>query len=274
MQQEKVSIILPTYNRAHLLGKTLKSILSQTYPSFELILVDDGSTDDTRQLVESYGDKRIRYYNPGINQGAAAARNYGMAQADCDYIAFADSDDIWHVGKLEKQMRVLQKTDSTTGFIYHKIAYDLGEGRCAVLPAEELATEKKSGDIYAQLLYDNLVPCPSILAKRRCIEQAGEFDTELKALEDYDFALKMAAGYHAAFLDEILLEASYSTTGVSGNAVNYLLASCRLVQKYRDDYLRTGTLNHRIEVILRDAQAIGMQEQFVSLLERMIKVGN
>lgn len=274
MQQEKVSIILPTYNRAHLLGKTLESILGQTYPFFELILVDDGSTDDTRHLVEKFGDRRIRYYNPGINQGAAAARNYGMAQADCDYIAFADSDDIWHRDKLEKQMDVLKRTDITTGFVYHKIAYDLGEGRCAVLPSEELPPEKKSGNIYAQLLYDNLVPCPSILVKRQCLEQAGEFDTELKALEDYDFALKMAAGYQAVFLDEILLEASYSTTGVSGNAINYLLASCRMVQKYRDDYLRTDTLNHRIEVILRDSEAIGMQEQFVSLLERMIKAGN
>ena len=71
-----------------------------------------------------------------------------------------------------------------------------------------------------------------------------------------------------------MLEASYSTTGVSGNAINYLLASCRMVQKYRDDYFRTDTLNHRIEVILRDSEAIGMQEQFVSLLERMIKAGN
>ena len=66
MQQKKVSIILPTYNRAHLLGKTLESILGQTYPFFELILVDDGSTDDTRHLVEKFGDRRIRYYNPGI----------------------------------------------------------------------------------------------------------------------------------------------------------------------------------------------------------------
>ena len=274
MRQEKVSIVLPTYNRAHMLGKTLESILMQTYDSFELILVDDGSTDDTRQLVKSYKDRRIRYYNPGMNQGVAAARNYGMEQAVCDYIAFADSDDIWHLDKLEKQMNALQSADASAGFVYHKIAYDLGEGRCAVLPSEEIPFEKKSGDIYAQLLYDNLVPCPAILARRECIEQAGGFDTELKALEDYDFALKMAAGYQAVFLDEILLEASYSTTGVSGNAVNYLLASCRMVQKYRDDYLRTGTLNHRIEVILRDTGAIGMQQQFISLLEQMIKAGN
>lgn len=274
MREEKVSIILPTYNRAYILKKTLESILEQTYSCFELILVDDGSTDDTRQLVESYGDARICYYNPGSNQGAAAARNYGIARAACDYIAFADSDDIWHRDKLEKQLRVLRKTGPDTGFIYHKIAYDLGEGRYAILPSEDLPAEKKSGDIYAQLLYDNLVPCPSILAKRECIKQAGEFDTELKALEDYDFALKMAVNYQAVFLDEILLEASYSTSGVSGNAVNYLLASCKLVQKYRKDYLKTDTFNHRIEVILRDSQAIGMQEQFVGLLERMLMAGD
>ena len=260
MAKAKVSIILPTYNRAHTLGSSLESVLKQTYPWFEIILVDDGSKDNTRALVESYGDERIRYYY---------ARNYGLERAECDYIGFQDSDDVWRSDKLEKQMRVLEEAD--VGMVYHKIAYDFGEGRYAILPSEQIPLEKKSGYIYEQMLYDNLIPCPSIVAKRDVIEKAGGFDTELKALEDYDFALKLAKGCKVQFIDEVLLDAAYSQSGVSGDAVNYLLASCRLIQKYKEDYLKTDPFNHRIEVILRDSQAIGMQDQFVQLLEKMLQ---
>lgn len=271
MQKEKVSIILPTYNRAHVLKKSLDSVLKQTYKEFEIILVDDGSTDDTKELVESYQDARIKYYYIDINQGAAAARNYGLERASYQYIAFQDSDDIWYEDKLEKQMAVLMNTPEEVGFVYHKICYDMGDNHCAILPSEELAVEQKNGNIYAQMLYDNLVPCPSILMRRSCFEAAGKFDTELKALEDYDFALKLARVSKAVFLDEILLEALYSEDGVSGNAVNYLIASCLLIQRYKKDYLETGTLNHRLEIILRDSEILGMQEQFISLLEKILQ---
>lgn len=268
---EKVSIILPTYNRKQKLKRAIDSILCQSYPEFELIIADDASTDGTEELIRSYPDTRIRYVRLPSNQGAAAARNYGLQQAQCKYIAFEDSDDIWRPTKLEKQMQILTHVDGRVGFVYHKIVYDMGENRYAVLPSEEVGSEKKSGDIYAQMLYDNLVPCPSILATRECVTATGGFDTQLKALEDYDFALKMAKQYHGIFIDEILLDAEYSTSGVSGNAVNYLLASCMLVQRYKEDYLKTGTFDHRVEIILRDSQAIGMQEQFVALLEKVIQ---
>ena len=165
MEKEEVSIIIPTYNRADSLKKSVASVLEQTYPWFELIIVDDGSTDNTKELVESFGDNRIRYYYAGLNQGAAAARNYGLEKARYDYIAFQDSDDIWHPDKLEKQMQVMQAATGEVGVVYHKILYDLGERRYAILPAEQLALEKKSGEIYAQMLYDNLIPCPSKIGR-------------------------------------------------------------------------------------------------------------
>lgn len=273
MRHEKVSVILPTYNRAHCLEKAVQCVLQQTYEELELIIVDDASTDGTGELVAQMGDKRIRYYCSNKNQGASGARNYGMEKAECAYIAFQDSDDYWHAGKLEKQMRALQ-AQPEAGFCYHKMRYHLGGESYAILPAEEIAFEKKNGTIYEQLLYDNMVSPPILLARLECIRDTGLFDTEFKALEDYDYALRMAKKYRAVFVDEVLLEASYSTTGVSGNAVNYLLASCRLIQKYKADYQSTGTLNHRLEVILRDASAIGMQEQFIRLLEQILKMGD
>ena len=121
------------------------------------------------------------------------------------------------------------------------------------------------------MLYDNLIPCPSILAKKSAVMDAGMFDTELKALEDYDFALKLTRKYKACFVDEILLDASYSKGGVSGNPVNYLVASCMILARYKNDYLQTNTFNHRVEIILRDAEAIGMKEEFVQLMEKMLQ---
>ena len=97
--------------------------------------------------------------------------------------------------------------------------------------------------------------------------QTKGFDSEMIALEDYDFVLKMAKNFQAIFIGKVLLEATYSTNGVSGNAVNYLMASCYLLQKYKEDYLRTNTLNHRMEIILRDAERLGMKEKFAKLME-------
>lgn len=267
MLKEMVSVVLPTYNRAYILDRAVKSVLMQTYPYFELIIVDDGSTDQTQELVAGYQDERIIYLKMQENRGQARARNCGIGHARYDYIAFQDSDDIWNPEKLSKQVDAMLSAPPEVGFVYHKIRYNMGKGYSAVLPLENIGLERKSGDIYAQLLYDNLVPCPSVLAQKECILKSGGFDETLKALEDYDLALKMAKNNHAFFIDEVLLEATYSTSGVSGNSSNFLIASCCLLQRYKLDYLKTNTLNHRIENIIENAERIGRKEQFIKLIE-------
>ena len=108
---QKVSVILPTYNRAEILKKSIDSVLMQSYPEFELLIVDDGSTDNTKELVASYEDSRIRYLYTEINRGAAAARNFGIenASGNADFIAFEDSDDLWHKDKLKKQIKEMEQ---------------------------------------------------------------------------------------------------------------------------------------------------------------------
>jgi len=166
MQSEiPVSIVLPTYNRAGKVGKAVESVLAQTYPYFELIVVDDGSTDDTEQIIRSYHDDRIVYYKMQQNGGQSKARNCGMQMAQYDYIAFEDSDDLWRARKLEKQMKQIL-SDKNAGFCYHKLRYDMGAGQSITLPDERIASEKKSGDIYAQLLWDNMIGMPTLLVKK------------------------------------------------------------------------------------------------------------
>lgn len=269
-EKKYVSIILPTYNRAHIVGHAIESVLSQTYPYFELLVIDDGSTDETESVVKSYGDDRIQYHNLPDNIGQSGARNYGMRLAKYDYLAFEDSDDLWRRKKLELQMKAMQE-DSSAGFVYHKLRYDMGEGREIILPDEKIADGKKSGNIYQQLLWDNLIGMPTLLVKKECLKVVGYLDETFKSLEDYDFALRLAKSYRAAFVNEILLDAEFSNTGVSGGSYEYLIASCLLVQKYKADYLATDTLNHRLEIVLRDADRLGIKDKIVQLLERIMQ---
>ena len=103
-----ISVVLPTYNRARCLSRSINSVLNQTFSNLELIIVDDGSTDNTRELVESFSDPRIRYIYQE-NAGACAARNHGINEALGTYIAFQDSDDEWRKDKLEIQLNALIK---------------------------------------------------------------------------------------------------------------------------------------------------------------------
>ncbi len=271
-KKEMVSIVLPTYNRAAKVGKAIESVLGQTYSDFELIVVDDGSTDNTEQVVNGYHDKRIIYHRMAENGGQARARNCGMEIAQYDYIAFEDSDDLWRPQKLERQMDAMLNAKPSVGLVYHKLRYDLGEGRCITLPDEKIADEKKSGDIYAQLLWDNLIDMPTILVKKECVRTVGGMDETFRSLEDYDFALRVAKKYHVLFLNDIYLDSEFSNTGVSGNSQQYLIASCKLLQKYKADYLATDTFNHRVEIILRDAERLGVTEAIVQMLEKMMQL--
>lgn len=269
---ESVSIILPTYNRAHRVGKAIESVLAQTYTDFELLVIDDGSTDETEQVVTGYMDKRVHYYRMEENGGQSKARNCGIQLAQYDYLAFEDSDDLWRPGKLEIQMETMQGAGQDVGMVYHKFRYDLGEGRGMVLPDENIPVEKKSGDIYKQLLWDNLVGMPTMLLKKECVNVVGGLDETLKCLEDYDFALRIAQKYKAIFINEIYLDATYSISGVSGGDTGqYLIASCLLLAKYKEDYLATDTFNHRVEIILRDAEKLGVTEMVVGLLEKVLQ---
>lgn len=267
-----VSVILPTYNRAHMIKNAIDSVLTQTFTDLELIIADDASNDDTEAVISAIPDERIHYFRCEKNGGAAAARNFGISKAShtSEWIAFEDSDDIWHSDKLEKQFLSLSK-DKKAQFCYHKIRYDMGGGFSAILPDERVPLEKKSGDIMRELLNDNLVDCPSLLVRKDLLEKTGLFDETLPALEDYDLAIRLSKAARAAFTNEILLESSYSTTGVSGSPKNYLIASCLILSKYKKDYLETDTFNHRLSIILTDAERVGVKNEIVAFLEKLLK---
>lgn len=198
-----VSVIIPTYNRAHLIERAIKSVLNQTYRDFELIIVDDGSTDNTAKVVKSFNDGRIKYIKQQKNKGGSAVRNIGIKAASGKYIAFLDSDDEWLSNKLNKQIDCLAKCSDLVGAVYcsHYIQDDsLGYMRKASL------SELKRGNIYNFLLNGW---CPSstsfFMLAVRIFEKSGLFDESLLSFQDYDLWIRVAQHYDFDFVDEPLV---------------------------------------------------------------------
>ena len=104
-----VSVIIPTYNRANIINKSIDSVLNQTYSNLELIIIDDGSHDNTEEVIKNYDDKRLKYYKLEENKGMCFARNYGTNLSKGHYIAIHDSDDLWKIDKLEKHITYMQR---------------------------------------------------------------------------------------------------------------------------------------------------------------------
>lgn len=272
MEYEKVSIVLPTYNRGYIIKESISSVLNQTYSDFELIIVDDGSTDDTEDIINSIDDKRIKYIKLEQNSGVSNARNIGIEHSSYNYIAFQDSDDKWLPTKLEKQVKLLKQSSSNVGFVYHAIKYDFDNGYYLIIPDEKIKVEKKVKNIYAQMLYDNLIGAPTLLIKKECFDKVGKFDVSWRSLEDYDFALRLTKEYEAEYIDEVLLDCTYSENGISANSYAYLIASCNLVAIYKKDLIANDALNHRMETIINGAQKLNILDKIVPILEKIMKL--
>jgi glycosyltransferase involved in cell wall biosynthesis len=147
-----VSCIIPTYNRAHIVGRAIQSVLNQTYKNIEVIVVDDGSQDNTQEVVLSIKDERVRYIRLHRNFGAAFARNIGIANARGEFVAFLDSDDCFLPEKIEKQVELMLK-DESTGVCYTEVYYELDNGELV-----HKESPRARGKIYEVLL----VPLKSI----------------------------------------------------------------------------------------------------------------
>lgn len=188
-----VSVVIPTYNYGHLVGEAVESALAQTYPSVEVIVIDDGSLDDTRERLTRYGN-RIRYcYQP--NAGLSAARNAGIQFARGDFIAFLDSDDAFHPTKLEVQMRWMQgdpsialcATDCIGGDTPKWPTIDPGEIHARDVTLMELVLRSRFGSC-------------GVLVRKQCFERVGNFDTSLRSAEDRDMWIRIASEFRVVKL--------------------------------------------------------------------------
>ncbi|MCM1173595.1 MAG: glycosyltransferase family 2 protein [Blautia sp.] len=267
---EKVSVIIPTYNRADVLKTSIQSVLQQTYSDFELLIVDDGSTDNTNMMVESLNDARIRYLRMPQNRGVAAARNEGIRQAEYSYIAFQDSDDYWKPEKLEKQMAFLAQRPEA-GLLYCPYECKKADGSALLVPGGNIPPEEKQGNIYPYMLCRNTIGAPTVLLRRQCLERSGLFCESLTCLEDWELFLRISRNSEIAFQEEPMVSVSLSRDGVSHNISGYYEARCYMLARHKDALLRYGIFQDVTRDILESAEKTGVLSQISKMMQYYLR---
>jgi|APSaa5957512535_1039671.scaffolds.fasta_scaffold52141_2 glycosyltransferase involved in cell wall biosynthesis len=187
-----ISVIVPTYNRANILCETLDSILCQTYENFELIVVDDGSTDNTEEVVKKYNDLRLHYIKTENWGGPARPRNIGIQISKGEYIAFCDDDDLWLPHKLESQIKLFC-CDNNVGLVYSK-CYMLRENK---IYRKAPKMNLYNGYVFHKMIFITNVPILTAIVDKKVFKKIGFFDEDKKiiALEDMNLWIRLAKEY-------------------------------------------------------------------------------
>lgn len=205
-----VSIIMCTYNREKFLARAIDSILAQTYADWELIIVDDGSTDNTEELVESYMDSRIRYFKMDKNRFYCYAANFGLKECHGDYIAFQNSDDEWMPDKLEKQIEYL-KNHPETGACFSAVTLIDDEGNDISEECRDMVNlfanccSDRRNWMHLFFYYGNSLCHPSAVIRKDVMERVGEFNLLYCQLADFDLWIRIATEYPIYVLPERLI---------------------------------------------------------------------
>ncbi len=195
----KVSVIIPTFNRAQKVERAVTSVLNQGFKDLEIIIVDDSSTDSTRETLAKYRSS-IKYIKQPVNRGVSAARNTGINSSIAPWIAFLDSDDYWLSQKLYAQMEFIDRNPGTVACQTGEIWIRNGS---RVNPKRK--HKKPSGNIFTQSLKLCLVSPSSVILKRSLFEEVGLFDETLPAVEDYDLWLRISCRYPIYLINKELV---------------------------------------------------------------------
>jgi len=245
-----VSIILPTYNRAALLPRSIESVLGQSYGDFELIVVDDGSEDDSAGVVARFADERIRYLRLPKNCGLPKARNAGLAQARGAYFAFQDSDDEWMAEKLDRQKCLLEAHPETAA-VYADMLRVCADGRVlyfrspTIVPGRLINPQTRYWQSYMLALQPALI-------RHACFREL-RFDERLPMFEDLDFYLRLAQHHALLHMPEPLVK-YYETHGMTSDRQAELTGRRLLLRKYAGELLAgypAFLFKETVDVLLR-----------------------
>lgn len=268
----RVTVVIPTYNRAHVLGRALDSVLGQSFPADQCLVVDDGSEDGTGDFVR-------RSY-PGVtylkqdHRGVSAARNAGIARSRGDWVAFLDSDDTWMPDKLERQRRTLEGTEYV---ICHSNEIWVRHGR-RVNPMRK--HKKRGGWIYRHCLPLCVVSPSTSLVRKDVLTEIGGFDESLPACEDYDLWLRLCARYPVAHIDQALVtrygghedQLSQRYWGMDRFRISALEKMLELGELSDADRLRTvETLVAKLNILLNGARKRGNRQVMEAYVERLTR---
>ena len=225
----KVSVIIPTHNRAQYLPVAIKSVLNQTFQDFEIIVVDDASSDNTADVARSFTDSRIRFTRFDANRGGSAARNQGILTAKSGYLAFLDDDDEWAPDKLARQVHTLDEATEDVGAVY--------TGYIMVEPKEGRVVGRripvKRGNILNDLLEGNCVGTTSTIMMRRvCFDRAGLFDETLPSFQDHDMWIRVAKFFRFECIVQPLVRYHVHDKKIWTNVEGLRKGMDRMLEKY------------------------------------------
>lgn len=195
-----ISVIIPTFNRAHVLLRAVDSVLKQSYKHFELIVVDDGSTDHTDELLSSYVREGKIQYLKQENKGVSSARNFGVRSSKGEWLAFLDSDDEWLKVKLQKQVDFLRERPDLR--LIHGEELWVRNGKRV---NQKKIHQKFGGFIYEKCLPLCLISPSAVMIERKLYEEMGGFDEEFIVCEDYDLWLKITSLYEVGFVPDPII---------------------------------------------------------------------
>jgi len=204
-----VSVIIHTYNNEKFIAETVASVLNQTYKDYEIIVVDDGSVDGTRDVLMPYMQK-IRYHYKE-NGGIASAKNAGIGLSQAEFVAFLDHDDLWVPDKLQLQMEHFNENPQI-GLVYAKYT--------SFRDGKELRTKPEkgySGWIFKELLSKSFIQTSTVVVKRECLDAAGPYDETFSLGDEYDMFLRIARKFQCGFVDKGLTRYRVHDTNASNN---------------------------------------------------------
>lgn len=247
-----VSVIIPTYNRADKIRRSIESVLGQSYQDFEIIVVDDASTDDTCHVVKGINDSRIRYLKSDRKIGANGARNIGIQNAKGAYIAFQDSDDVWRKDKLKKQMDMFREREDLA-IVYSRYLLHYANGETVFVPDKAHPNELLQEKLMYTLAKYNVVGTPTMVVKKECFSTYGLFDVELERSQDWEINIKFVQHYRYGFLDEALLDAYFSKNSITNTVRNIWNSVSVIVKKHQHFFETCGTLNRQLSYLLEQA---------------------
>lgn len=244
MKSPRISVIIPTYNREDLILKALESINNQTFKDYEILIIDDASTDNTEQVIKNLNHPKIRYFKLEKNGGQCIARNFGSKHVRGEYIAFLDSDDEWLPRKLELQIGLFEQGSDRLGAVY------------GYLYQKDVIKDKMSlsdkgyhrGDIHSEMMQGFCPPTPSLFMVKRCaFESVDGFDESLITFVDLDLWLRLSENYDFDYVEEPLI-IKYEQIGDQyiNNFEKRYNGFHLFIEKWKDYiYSRTGSVGLR-----------------------------
>lgn len=240
----RVSVVIPVFNRAAAVGRAIESVLVQTCQDFEIVVVDDGSTDGSAAAVAAFADRRIKLVRHERNRGGSAARNTGIQASSAPYIAFLDSDDEWLPTKLERQLEVFERSNERLGLVYTGAEWVFVDGT-VIRPSP-----CRPVGLTRALLTENVIGETSLgMVRRSVFDTIGGFDESLPSCQDMDLWLRICERFHAGVVPEALVRVAKGNDSdrITNDVPRAVSGRDVFCQKHREKLIR----HHVLHVYLR-----------------------